>query len=474
MKNKIFRAHVQAVPATTPFEDNLYLSGTFNDWNPSDPKYAFVRNKDGSFSLSFNHTYDTMECKITRGTWSSSEGDQQGKIKSNRFLITKNNDSDFWFTVDSWTDVQKIESSAGSNQVICLHPAFKISQLNRKRKIWAYLPVDYWTSRKSYPVIYMMDGQNLFAQDQDHPSWNVDQALQQLLFKSNRSKPEMESHGFQQYIIIGIEHGGEHRIDEYSAWKHETYGGGQAPLLLEFISNTLKPYVDRHLRTKSDRDHTIILGSSMGGLFSLYAALERQDIFGSVGIFSPSLWFSPDILKFVSAKKIEYKTRFLLMAGQKESESMTEDLLQLFETLLEAGHDDHHIHYDLHTNGQHSELFWAKEFEHALDWLSMDDNHEHEHGVISNQQFKFSVYPAAKELIVNIDEAVHEPGMKVNDFCHHRVFHYALYHGTNKISYSDWEECLYSIRLNAGDDLIFSRRVYLDQLPIAAGLDISE
>jgi predicted alpha/beta superfamily hydrolase len=466
MNTKTIRAHVQTVPGYTPFQDDLYLSGTFNDWNPADPRYAFQRNADGSFSLTFQYVMDLLECKITRGSWSSAEGDGQGKSKLNRFLITKKEEMDFWFTIDSWMDVEKTPMFS-AREAIVLHPAFKIPQLNRKRKIWAHLPYDYRSSKKSYPVIYMMDGQNLFSGDETKSSWNVDQAMKQLLFKSNTIDHDHEVNALHQYIIIGIEHGEEHRIDEYSAWKNESYGGGEAPQLLDFLCTTLKPYVDQHLRSLKDREHTIIMGSSMGGLFSLYAALERQDVFGNAGIFSPSLWFSPEILKYVKKKKIKMGSRFLLMAGQKESDSMTEDLLDLYDTLLEAGHDDEAIHYDLHTNGSHNEHFWAKEFEHALDWLSSND-HMHEKGIISNENFKFSFNPFQRELIIFIDDDVDSPGLKVNDFCHDRVFHYSLFHGSNRISYADWQECLYTIRLMADQDLIFSRRVHLNQLPVEA------
>ncbi len=340
-----------------------------------------------------------------------------------------------------------------------IHQAMPIPGLNRTRKVWAHLPFDYWTSEKKYPVIYMMDGQNLFSNEYK-ASWNVDRALHQILNKSI-----VEHQSIQDYIIIGVEHGEEYRIDEYSAWKNEEFGGGDAPVFLDFICNQVKKFVDQNFRTRSERKDTILIGSSMGGLFVLYASLERQDVFGHAGIFSPSLWFSKDILSYVTTKSIEYPVRFLLMAGQKESQTMTSDLLELYDTLLEAGHADQDIHYDLHKDGSHHENYWAKEFEFALDWLSGGMTWK-DAGVISNNHFRFDIDPSQYELKVFIHETIEAPSLRIFDYCHHRSFYYNLYHGVNRIPYEYWKDCLCSLRLNSGDDLIYSRRALLSQLRV--------
>ena len=73
-------------------------------------------------------------------------------------------------------------------------------------------------------------------------------------------------------------------------------------MYLDFLLNDLKPYIDRNFRTKSGRDFTGIMGSSLGGLFSFYAGLKYQNIFSKIGVFSPSFWFSDEIYTFATAK----------------------------------------------------------------------------------------------------------------------------------------------------------------------------
>ena len=69
------------------------------------------------------------------------------------------------------------------------------------------------------------------------------------------------------------------------------YGGGGADAYLALIADQLKPRIDRDYRTLADRGHTAIMGSSLGGLVSVYAGVTRPDVFGLVGALSPSTWW---------------------------------------------------------------------------------------------------------------------------------------------------------------------------------------
>lgn len=130
-------------------------------------------------------------------------------------------------------------------------------QLKTTKKIWVYLPKNYKTSDKKYPVIYMHDAQNLFdAKTSFAGEWNIDETLDSLK---------------KQAIVIGIEHGNEKRLEELTPFPNEKYGGGKADDYLEFMVITLKPYVDKNYRTKPNANNTVIFGSSLGGLVSYYA-----------------------------------------------------------------------------------------------------------------------------------------------------------------------------------------------------------
>jgi predicted alpha/beta superfamily hydrolase len=93
----------------------------------------------------------------------------------------------------------------------------------------------------------------------------------------------------QSSIVVGLETTFE-RMSELTPFSNPQYGGGKGDLYVDFIVNNVKPYIDARFRTKSDRDNTGIAGSSLGGLLSFYAGLKRQEIFGKVGVFSPSFF----------------------------------------------------------------------------------------------------------------------------------------------------------------------------------------
>ncbi|MEM8909464.1 MAG: alpha/beta hydrolase-fold protein, partial [Bacteroidota bacterium] len=233
-------------------------------------------------------------------------------------------------------------------------------QLDRNRRIWIYLPPDYQSSNKSYPVLYLQDGQNLFdAFTSFSGEWEIDESLNTLF--------EQGDHGV---IVVGIDNGGIDRINEYAPWVHPSFGGGQGGLYVDFLINTLKPYIDDNFRTRPEREATGIVGSSMGGLIALYAAIEHQDVFGKAGVFSPSLWFSDQAFSHVSSTGKQEDMRIYLLAGIPEDNgSVVADLQNMYNTLLQAGFTTSELNIQIHEDGQHSEWYWAREFPTAYEWL---------------------------------------------------------------------------------------------------------
>ena len=164
-------------------------------------------------------------------------------------------------------------------------------QLNNQRDLLVYLPPSYQETQQRYPVIYMHDGQNLFDEVTSFAGeWHVDTTMEAL------SDEGIEA------IVVGIPNAGPKRLDEYSPFRDTKYGGRQrlGDRYLVFIIETIKPLVDRDFRTRPERTHPGIIGSSMGGLISLYAFFQYPDTFGFVGAMSPSLWFAnQSIMDFI-------------------------------------------------------------------------------------------------------------------------------------------------------------------------------
>jgi len=226
-------------------------------------------------------------------------------------------------------------------------------QLDANKKIWIYLPEGYAANSGKYPVLYMHDGQNLFDSATAFAGeWRIDEQLDNLEAKT---------------IVVGIEHVGDKRIDELTPYNNEKYGGGQADKYLDFVVNTLKPYVDSHYHTKIDKENTAIMGSSVGGLVSFYAVLKYPKVFGKSGIFSPSFWFNNAIYDdTIIAEHID--ARLYFMAGDHESTEMIADFDRMLE-ILNTKMNNKKIHKKIVHNGRHNEELWAKEFSEAYKWL---------------------------------------------------------------------------------------------------------
>ena len=192
---------------------------------------------------------------------------------------------------------------------------FEIPQLNTERRIYALLPYDYNLTDRKYPVLYLQDAQNLFDENAPYGTWAIDHHLAQLA-----------KHGMGNLIIIAIDHGGRERISEYSPYYHRKFGEGKGKFYAEFITQTLKPYVDHHYRTFPHRDYNGIGGSSMGGLISAYIGIVYPKYFSKLMIFSPSFWFSDEI--YFDAFKYNYvmPMQAYIYAGDKESKYMSQHI----------------------------------------------------------------------------------------------------------------------------------------------------
>lgn len=168
-----------------------------------------------------------------------------------------------------------------------------MNTLNRDREITLWLPDDYETSGKRYPVMYINDGQNAFFDDQAYSgvSWGFLDYVQQTGL---------------EIIMVAIPCSFEpwQREAEYGPWRtgraitiHETGEpgpglGGEGDAYVHFLMDELKPWVDSCFPT--DPEDTAIAGSSAGGNIAMYAALKYPRVFRKCAALSCAFWYYPE------------------------------------------------------------------------------------------------------------------------------------------------------------------------------------
>lgn len=251
------------------------------------------------------------------------------------------------------------KSTAASN-VSLLKKEFVIPNLNTvSHKVWIYLPPNYDNTSKKYPVIYMHDAQNLFEAATSYAGeWEVDETLNTLYKKTGKG-----------FIVVGIENVGEERINEYTPWENKKYGGGKGAIYVDFIVNTLKPYVDQNYRTKTKQKHTGLIGSSLGGLISYYGGLQHPKTFGKIGALSTSFWFSGKVVDFTQEKGNLKNVQLFLLVGGKEGDNTDKDTQKMEKLLLKTGFNPKNLKTKIAPEGKHNEAFWRSEFSAIVSWL---------------------------------------------------------------------------------------------------------
>jgi len=350
-----------SIPTNTPLSDQIYICGSFNNWAVGSSNSIMQVQTNGTRKITLTNVSGTIEFKFNRGNWDTPEGTAQGGFLPNRTYNTANGTS-LNLTIAGWEDLPPSGNSTANGNVQILSTNFFMPELNRNRKIWLYLPTDYSTATtKTYPVIYMHDAQNIFDQVTSFSGeWQVDETLAAL-----------QSQGDYGVIVVGIDNGGSERINEYSPWVNTQYGGGQGDEYIDFIKNTLKPYIDANYRTKTNASNTALFGSSMGGLISLYGVATYPSTFGKAGIFSPSIWFArTDVMSYINSKNFTNSPlRLYFLGGTNESSTLVSDMQSARNAFISKGVVSTDAKLVTHADGAHSEWYWRREFGAAYSFL---------------------------------------------------------------------------------------------------------
>lgn len=299
-------------------------------------------------------------------------------------------------TVEIWPHF-----STAQGQVVTLIPSFHSSVLDNDRAIYAYLPPSYDENpTATYPVVYMHDGQNLWAAMPQlafggNP-WNVDTAFDQAaengacsanglvgwgaqplggspsLCTGDGDCASHECRTFREAIVIGVANTSD-RIYEYTPTTDPgTPGGGGADLYLQMLVQELKPTVDGMLRTRTGASSTAMAGSSLGGLVTAYAGLKYPSVFGLVGELSPSTWWNDDVIvsDVQGTPAAPGRPQVVYVDSGEGSADDEADTDQLAAAYLALGYvDGQDFRHVVQPNAQHNETYWAQRFPGAMQLL---------------------------------------------------------------------------------------------------------
>ena len=354
---------ITQTPTNTPPSTTVYMPSSLNSWNASGNALQDLGN--GQHQITIPEGSGKVDYKFTRGSWASVEGNATGSYLPNRSFTFTGSPQTINLTVQSWEDLVTPTSTAASN-VSVLNTAFFMPQLNRYRKIWLYLPPDYATSTKTYPVLYMQDGQNLFDNATSFSGeWQIDETLNTLFQQGNYGA-----------IVVGIDNGGSDRLNEYSPWNNPSYGGGEGDRYSQFIAETLKPYIDANYRTKPQPQFNAVLGSSMGALISSYIATKYPNSFQKVGNFSSAYWFAKaQLLSYIGNNNQNYSnSRMYFVAGTNESSDMVANCNEVINSFQNKQLSSANTLAKYDNYGTHTENYWRGEFSAAYLWLFENEN----------------------------------------------------------------------------------------------------
>ena len=248
-----------------------------------------------------------------------------------------------------------------------LHRAFESRYLPDARDLIVYLPPGYDQHPvRSYPVLYMHDGQNLFdGRTSFIPgrTWMVREQADAAILAGE----------VEPLIIVGIYNTGDRRLAEYTPDRDWQMGGGEAATYGLLLTRELMPWIAERYRIRADRESTGLGGSSLGGLVTLYLGLCCAQHFGKLAVLSPSVWWNhKSILGYLNecAPEIWEKPRLWLDTGDAEGRRTLENAEQLNRRLIANGwRPGDTLHFERVAGGTHDEASWATRVRPMLRFL---------------------------------------------------------------------------------------------------------
>ncbi len=357
----------------------LFIAGNHHalgDWDPGLIEVPRSGNR-ARWSVKLPTGYP-LQFKFTLGDWAHVEATVDGSEIENRTLSIPAGRMTVRLVVSGFkTPGQQAECRAPTlTGDIRVHEGFASREL-ASRTLWVYLPPGYADEpQQRYPVIYMHDGNNCFDEATAFigKEWRVDETFEGGIASGTLPKT----------IVVGIANTAA-RIDEYTMVRalrgdRRTRIGGRADRYAAYLIDEVKPFIDSKYRTLTDAAHTAVVGSSLGGLVSLYLGLRHPDVFGAVGAVSPCLsWGNRWMIEYVrTVRRLPLGLRIWIDMGTAEDaedrdrngvSDLIDDARALYDVLLARGYPHERLELLIDDGAKHDEVAWAKRLPQILAFI---------------------------------------------------------------------------------------------------------
>ena len=292
-------------------------------------------------------------------------------------------------TPSTIASAQEVKVTSGKVQRF---PDFK-SKFVDARNIDVWLP-DGHSDKEKYAVLYLHDGQMLYDAEKswNKTVWEVDEVAGKLIAENKTRK----------FIVIGIWNNDKKRHPEYFPQKtYSKFTRKQKEFIsnellkrkktntvfypisdnyLKFLVTELKPFIDKTFSTAKDQQNTFVLGSSMGGLISMYAICEYPKVFGGAACLSTH-WTGiyqlddnpiPDVLLSYLKKHLPdpKSHKIYFDYGDQTLDTLYPALQQKVDVIMKSkGFDDSNWITKFYPGDDHSEKSWSKRLNVPLVFL---------------------------------------------------------------------------------------------------------
>lgn len=340
--------------------DQVYIAGSapsIGGWQPN--KVMLVQEQENVWAKTIDFDNEkSIEFKFTLGTWEREAANAEGYPLSN-FVLSLEKDTTIELTITHWTNRMTKAVNGQITGTVKYHRDVKGENvLSRDLVVW--LPPNYAEEDNSYPVVYMQDGQNIFdpVTSSYGTDWAIDETCDSLI---NAGK-------IPGVIVVGI-YNTQDRNEEY-------HPGKKGDSYMRYVLETIKPLIDSNYRTKSDKEHTIVGGSSSGGTFAFMIAWQYPNVFSKAICLSPAFKINKiDLVIMVNEYNGKKKSLqfYIDNGGIALEDKLQSGIDEMLEALQQKGFKEaEDFLWVKDKEAQHNEAAWAKRFPIAIEWIMRD------------------------------------------------------------------------------------------------------